>query len=74
MYYLNPSSKLRLNEFVIIRASRFFYTFVIVICTTTIMHVLNSQIKVSSFFQMQVQGCYFELLFCFLLMQAKIEP
>jgi hypothetical protein len=59
--------KLGLNESVEIRVLKFSHSSTIVTCIVAIVPTLNSQIKASSFFQMQVQGCCFQLLFIYLL-------
>ncbi len=66
-YYLDPLSKLGFNESIETRASKFSHSSTI----ATTVPTLNSQIKASSFFWMEVQGYYFELLFCILLMQGS---
>lgn len=69
-YYLNPPSKLKLNDFVAIKALNFFHRSTVVPCTTTTMSTLNKYIIL--FLNVNPRLLWITILF--LLTQVRIEP
>jgi hypothetical protein len=65
LYYLYPPSKLRLNESIGIRASRFSYSYVVGTHTTTYYAYLNFQNKNIKSFECKYQVCCFDTLLFF---------